>query len=172
MTYRAPVKDIAFSLSAVAGIDAVADTGAFPHYDADLMGDAASTGDVLTYGMGPQAQRFSTLNQINTDTVSKLVPAFASSLGGEKQRGQETQPLIHDGMMYVTASYSRLYAVDLAKPGAVTRLSEPGWWHGATANRDASRMIVTRSSPDQPPQVSRTISSVGTRSERPAAAPP
>lgn len=38
MTYRAPVKDIAFSLSAVAGIDAVADTGAFPHYDADLMG--------------------------------------------------------------------------------------------------------------------------------------
>ena len=38
MTYRAPVKDIAFSLSAVAGIDAVADTGAFAHYDADLMG--------------------------------------------------------------------------------------------------------------------------------------
>jgi len=72
-----------------------ADTAGGPT-DADLMNDAASTGDVLTYGMGPQAQRFSTLNQINTDTVSKLVPAFASSLGGEKQRGQEAQPLVYE----------------------------------------------------------------------------
>ena len=54
-----------------------ADTAGGPT-DADLMNDAASTGDVLTYGMGPQAQRFSTLNQINTDTVSKLVPAFVA----------------------------------------------------------------------------------------------
>ena len=38
MTYRAPVRDLAFSLSAVAGIDQVAATGAFPDYDADLMG--------------------------------------------------------------------------------------------------------------------------------------
>ena len=32
--------------------------------DADLMNDAKSTGDVLTYGMGPQAHRFSALNAI------------------------------------------------------------------------------------------------------------
>jgi hypothetical protein len=38
MSYRAPVKDIAFSLAAVAEIDAVAATGAFPDYDADVMG--------------------------------------------------------------------------------------------------------------------------------------
>ncbi|MES2861366.1 MAG: acyl-CoA dehydrogenase [Pseudomonadota bacterium] len=37
MTYRAPVRDLAFSLTAVAGIDAVAGTGAFPDYDGDLM---------------------------------------------------------------------------------------------------------------------------------------
>jgi alcohol dehydrogenase (cytochrome c) len=80
--------------------------------DADLMADAASTGDVLTYGMGPQAQRFSTLSAINTETVSKLVPAFAASLGGEKQRGQESQPLVYDGTIYVTGSYSRLFAFD------------------------------------------------------------
>ncbi|WP_070154800.1 methanol/ethanol family PQQ-dependent dehydrogenase [Sphingobium phenoxybenzoativorans] len=84
--------------------------------DADLMADASSTGDVLTYGMGPQAQRFSTLNAINTETVSKLVPAFAASLGGEKQRGQESQPLVYDGTIYVTGSYSRLFAFD-AKTG-------------------------------------------------------
>ncbi|MDP1778215.1 MAG: acyl-CoA dehydrogenase family protein, partial [Brevundimonas sp.] len=38
MTYRAPVRDLAFTLQAVAGIDRVAATGAFPDYDADLMG--------------------------------------------------------------------------------------------------------------------------------------
>ena len=38
MTYRAPVRDLAFTLQAVAGIDRVAATGAFPDYDADLLG--------------------------------------------------------------------------------------------------------------------------------------
>jgi len=38
MTYRAPVRDLVFSLTAVAGIDQVAATGAYPDYDADLMG--------------------------------------------------------------------------------------------------------------------------------------
>src|SRR5690606_13727704 len=36
MTYRAPVRDIAFPLDAVAGIGQVAATGAFPDYDADV----------------------------------------------------------------------------------------------------------------------------------------
>lgn len=80
--------------------------------DADLMADASSTGDVLTYGMGPQAQRFSPLATINASNVQKLVPAFAASLGGEKQRGQESQPLVYDGTIYVTGSYSRLFAFD------------------------------------------------------------
>ena len=37
MTFRAPVRDLAFTLEAIAGIDQVAATGAFPDYDADLM---------------------------------------------------------------------------------------------------------------------------------------
>ena len=36
MTYRAPVRDLIFTLTEVAGIDAVAATGAFPDYDRDL----------------------------------------------------------------------------------------------------------------------------------------
>ncbi|WP_297800312.1 acyl-CoA dehydrogenase [uncultured Brevundimonas sp.] len=36
MTYRAPVRDIAFALEAIAGIGEVAATGAFPDYDADV----------------------------------------------------------------------------------------------------------------------------------------
>ncbi|MFN7051086.1 MAG: PQQ-binding-like beta-propeller repeat protein, partial [Gemmobacter sp.] len=79
----------------------------------DLAKDAATTGDVLTNGMGRDLQRYSPLTTLNKDNVKNLLPAWAFSFGGEKQRGQETQPLIHDGMMYVTASYSRIYAVDL-----------------------------------------------------------
>jgi alcohol dehydrogenase (cytochrome c) len=41
-----------------------------------------------------------------------MVPAWSFSFGGEKQRGQESQALVHDGIIYVTGSYSRLFAVD------------------------------------------------------------
>ncbi|WP_043421279.1 PQQ-dependent methanol/ethanol family dehydrogenase [Cupriavidus basilensis] len=81
--------------------------------DAMIENDAKSPGDVLSWGMGTQGQRFSTLNRINTKNISQLVPAWSFSFGGEKQRGQEAQPLIHEGKMFVTASYSRIYALDL-----------------------------------------------------------
>ncbi len=79
----------------------------------ELAGDSASTGDVLTNGMGRDLQRHSPLTMITKENVSKLVPVWAFSLGGEKQRGQETQPLVRDGIMYITGSYSRLYAIDV-----------------------------------------------------------
>ena len=84
--------------------------------DAMIEADAKSTNDVLSWGMGQQGQRYSPLTQINAKTVSKLVPAWSFSFGGEKQRGQESQPLIHNGRMFVTGSYSRIYALD-AKTG-------------------------------------------------------
>ncbi len=46
----------------------------------------------------------------------------------------------------------QLYRVELAKPGAVTRLTEAGWSYGASMDAKATRLIVSRSSPDQPPQ--------------------
>lgn len=92
--------------------------------DAQLMGDAASTGDVLTYGMGPQGHRFSPLTAINADNVAKMVPAFSASLGGEKQRGQEAQPIVYGGIIYVTGSYSRLFAFD-------ARTGEEKWQYDA-----------------------------------------
>lgn len=80
--------------------------------DQDLLKDAETPDNVLTYGLGYKAQRYSPLAQINKDTVKALVPAFAFSFGGEKQRGQESQPLVSDGTIYVTGSYSRLFAID------------------------------------------------------------
>jgi alcohol dehydrogenase (cytochrome c) len=78
----------------------------------DIVNDAATPGDVVTNGLGPQGQRFSTLKAVNAETVGNLVPVWAFSLGGEKQRGQETQPLVKDGVMYLTGSYSRMWAID------------------------------------------------------------
>lgn len=82
-----------------------------------LEGASKNTAAVLSFGMGSEGQRFSPLTQINTANVGKLMPAWSFSFGGEKQRGQESQPLIHNGKMFVTASYSRIFAVDL-KNGA------------------------------------------------------
>lgn len=79
----------------------------------DILKDQDITSQVVTDGMGLQAQRFSPLNKINRKTVKKLVPAWSFSFGGEKQRGQESQPLVSDGVMYVTGSYSRLFAIDV-----------------------------------------------------------
>lgn len=81
--------------------------------DEDIANDAKTTQDVVSYGLGTQGQRFSPLDKINSNNVANMVPAWAFSFGGEKQRGQESQPLIHDGKMFVTGSYSRLWAIDV-----------------------------------------------------------
>jgi alcohol dehydrogenase (cytochrome c) len=80
--------------------------------DSQLANASAQASDVLTWGVTLNGQRYSTADKINTKNVSRLVPAWSMSFGGEKQRGQESQPLVHNGRMFVTASYSRLYALD------------------------------------------------------------
>lgn len=82
----------------------------------DILNDHQTTDDVLMYGMGNNAQRYSTLNQLNAETVKHLRPAWAFSFGDEKQRGQEAQAIVHDGVIYITGSYSRIWALD-AKTG-------------------------------------------------------
>jgi alcohol dehydrogenase (cytochrome c) len=84
--------------------------------DQMIENDAKTPGDILSWGIGTQGQRYSPLKQINASTINRLVPAWSFSFGGEKQRGQQTQPIIHKGKMYVTASYSRIFALD-AKTG-------------------------------------------------------
>ncbi|MBL8340646.1 MAG: PQQ-dependent methanol/ethanol family dehydrogenase [Rubrivivax sp.] len=109
---------VAAALAALAAPHALAQTSA-PKAVTDQMieADARTTGDVLSYGLGTQGQRYSPAKQINTGNVGRLVPAWSFSFGGEKQRGQQSQPLIHNGRMYVTASYSRIFALDV-KTGA------------------------------------------------------
>ncbi len=102
----------AVTFNPVSAADAPPATTSKPVTDAMIANDATTTDDVLTYGLGTQAQRFSPLTQINADSVKNLVPAWAFSFGDEKQRGQEAQPLVHNGKIFVTASHSRLFVLD------------------------------------------------------------
>ena len=101
-----------FILAVTAGLLAAGVTQA-QVTEEDLANDQTMTTQVVTNGMGRHLQRYSPLDTLNKDNVKNLMPAWAFSMGGEKQRGQETQPIVYDGVMYVTGSYSRLYAIDL-----------------------------------------------------------
>ncbi len=66
----------------------------------DLVRDGANTDNVLTYGMGYSQNRYSPLAQINKSNVKRMVPVW--SLGLENNFGEQAQPLILDGVMYVS----------------------------------------------------------------------
>lgn len=110
------------AMLAAAGIMVVAGLSMAPRVHAagvtmkDIINDQKTTGDIVTNGLGPRGQRYSPATKINKGNVANLVPAWAFSLGGEKQRGFEAQPLIHNGIIYITGSYSRMWAID-AKTG-------------------------------------------------------
>ena len=112
-------KRILSALAACGGLLAIATGSAYAAVsEQDITNDAKTTNDVVSYGMGTQGQRYSPLAKVNTSNVSSLVPVWSFSFGGEKQRGQESQPLVTaDGKMFVTGSYSRLFALDV-KTGA------------------------------------------------------
>ena len=62
------------------------------------------------------------------------------------------------GKLYFTGNKDgvlerHLYSLDLARPANVTRLTEAGWWNGASADGTGNRFIVSRSNPTQPTQV-------------------
>jgi alcohol dehydrogenase (cytochrome c) len=100
------------TLSITLGLGSITATAQTGVTDKMIEDSAKSGNEVLSWGLGTQGQRYSALKQVNTANVARLAPAWAFSFGGEKQRGQESQPVIHNGKMFVTASYSRIFALD------------------------------------------------------------
>jgi alcohol dehydrogenase (cytochrome c) len=68
---------------------------------AELLNAEKTPQNVLTYGMTYSQQRFSPLTQINRGTVKRLVPFWSYSM--QNDNGEESQPLIYDGVMYLTS---------------------------------------------------------------------
>ena len=67
-------------------------------------------GNWLAYGRSYEEQRFSPLDQINRETVSQLGLAWFRDM--RTTRGLEATPIIVDGMMFVSSSWSRVYALN------------------------------------------------------------
>ena len=71
-------------------------------------------GDWLSYGRNYAETRYSPLNKINAANVKQL--GLAWSYDTNTNRGLEATPIIVDGVMYTTGSWSVVFALD-AKTG-------------------------------------------------------
>jgi len=76
--------------------------------------DAANAGQWMSHGRDYSEQRFSPLQHIDTGNVGQLGLAWFADF--DTRRGQESTPLVIDGVLYVTTAWSKVYAFD-AKTG-------------------------------------------------------
>ena len=72
----------------------------------------AEASNWLTHGRTYSEQRFSPLDRINVDTVKQL--GLAWYVDFDTARGQETTPIVVDGVIFATSSWSKVYALDAA----------------------------------------------------------
>ncbi len=75
---------------------------AFSQSQQDLIQGSANTDNVVNYGMSYSQHRYSTLTQINKGNAKRLVPVWSVSL--ESELGEQAQPMVYDGVMYVANS--------------------------------------------------------------------
>jgi quinohemoprotein ethanol dehydrogenase len=73
--------------------------------------NTATSKDWPTTGLDYAETRFSKLKQINSDNVKNLGLVWSYSLGSS--RGVEATPVVVDGIMYQTASWSVVHAIDV-----------------------------------------------------------
>ena len=71
-------------------------------------------GNWIAHGRTYEEQRFSPLSKINKDSVSNLGLAWYKDMG--TNRALEATPIVVDGIMFFTSTWSRVYAVE-AKTG-------------------------------------------------------
>ena len=76
-----------------------------------IRANTATSKDWLTTGLDYAETRFSKLNQITADNVKNLGLMWSYNL--ESSRGVEATPVVVDGIMYVTASWSVVHAIDV-----------------------------------------------------------
>lgn len=90
---------------------------------ASIKANAATSNDWPAIGLDYGETRFSKLNQINADNVKKLGLVWSYSL--DSSRGVEATPVVVDGIMYQTASWSVVHAID-ARTGKKIWSFDPG----------------------------------------------
>jgi hypothetical protein len=73
---------------------------------------AASSDEWPYYGHDQLEQRYSPANEINQSTVGKLGLAWSQEVNSD--RGQESTPIVANGVIYVSTAWSLVYAFDAA----------------------------------------------------------
>jgi quinohemoprotein ethanol dehydrogenase len=79
--------------------------------EASIRANGAATQDWPTYGLDYAETRFSKLEQLDVNNVKTLGLVWSYDL--ESTRGVEATPIVVDGIMYVTAPWSIVHAVDV-----------------------------------------------------------
>jgi PQQ-dependent dehydrogenase (methanol/ethanol family) len=104
-TCRIAALAVTLALLAIAGAPGRAD-------DARLVAAQTDQADWLTYGHGYANQRYSELHDIDTGNVAHLAPAwiFQTGIVGTFP----TNPLVVDGVMYLTTPFNHVIALDAA----------------------------------------------------------
>src|SRR5881409_2241813 len=91
--------------------------------DAALRNADARAGNWITHGRNYSETRFSALAQIKADNVKEL--GLAWSFDTETTRGLEATPIVVDGVMYTTGSWSVVFAIN-ARNGKLIWKWDPG----------------------------------------------
>jgi alcohol dehydrogenase (cytochrome c) len=121
---------LAIAIAATAALSA-SPAKAGPVTTDDLVKAQDNSGDWLMYGRNYRNWRYSPLAEITPDNAAKMTPVWSMSTGGQFG-GLEGTPLFHDGVLYFTADYARVFAVD-AKSGNILWRYEPAYDDGLTA---------------------------------------
>ncbi len=100
--------------------------------EARLRGAGQDSGNWLMYGRTYDDHRFSPLKEINDQSVAKLGLAWSRELG--TTRGLEATPVVEDGVLYTTGSWSVVFAFD-AKTGS------PRWTYDPKVDRTRAYFI-------------------------------
>ena len=87
-------------------------TRAAPLDSARLVNASSEPQNWLTHGGTYEERRFSPLRDINPATIDRLGMAWSLEL--DTDRGQESTPLVVDGVMFVTTAWSKVVAIDAA----------------------------------------------------------
>ena len=100
--------------------------------EARLRGAGQDSGNWLMYGRTYDDHRYSPLKEINEQSIAKLGLAWSRELG--TTRGLEATPVVEDGVLYTTGSWSVVFAMD-AKTG------EPRWNYDPKIDRSRAFFI-------------------------------